>query len=67
MMSHIVLENGGYGNIVFNLMFLMQIRIQKLFDGGKFLRSVTNFIFLEDFNDNHFSHYFLKLYDMMVT
>ena len=34
-MSNVVLQNGGYGNIIFNLMFLMQMRITKLFDGGK--------------------------------
>ena len=22
---------------------------------------------IEDFNDNHFAHYFLKLYDMLCT
>ena len=34
-MSNVVLQNGGYGNIIFNLMFLMQMRITKLFEGGK--------------------------------
>lgn len=37
--SHVVLQNGGYGNIVFNIMFLLQIRITKLFDGGKLNKS----------------------------
>ena len=33
--NHIVLQNGGYGNIVYNIMFLLQIRITKYFQGGK--------------------------------
>jgi len=35
-------------------MYLLQIRISKFFDG-------------EDFNDEKFSHYFFKLYDMLLS
>lgn len=49
-----VLQNGGYGNVVFNILFLLQIRVSKYFEG-------------EDFNDEQFSHYFYKLYDMLLT
>lgn len=49
-----MLQNGGYGNVVFNILFLLQIRVSKYFEG-------------EDFNDEQFSHYFYKLYDMLLT
>ena len=49
---HVVLQNGGYGNIIYNIMYLLQIRISKFFEG-------------EDFDDVKFSHLFLKFYDML--
>lgn len=30
-LPHVVLQNGGYGNIVYNIMFLLQIRVTKYF------------------------------------
>lgn len=38
-LPHVVLQNGGYGNIVYNLMFLLQIRVTKYFHGGKLIFS----------------------------
>ena len=32
---NVILQAGGYGNIVFNLMFLLQMRLTKYFKGGK--------------------------------
>ena len=64
-LPHVVLQNGGYGNIVYNLMFLLQIRLTKYFNGGKSLFLICFMCFIEDFNDEQFSHYFFKLYDML--
>jgi hypothetical protein len=50
----VVLQRGGYGNVVFNLVFLLQVRISKLFSG-------------EDFNDEQFCHYFLRLFDLLLV
>ena len=33
---NVILQAGGYGNIVFNIMFLMQMRLTKYFNGGKY-------------------------------
>ena len=51
--SNIILKNGGYGNFVFYVMFLLQQRVKALFEG-------------EDFNDKNFAHFFLKLHDMLL-
>mmetsp|Transcript_28647 Transcript_28647/g.43274 ORF Transcript_28647/g.43274 Transcript_28647/m.43274 type:complete len:82 (+) Transcript_28647:111-356(+) len=53
-LTHVVMQNGGYGNIVYNLLFLIQIRLTKFFNG-------------EEENDKEFQHFFLKVYDMMHT
>ena len=53
MFPNVILQDGGYGNIVFNIMFLLQLRLTKYFKG-------------EDFNDVQFSQYLLKLYDMLM-
>lgn len=34
--THVVLQNGGYGNIVYSLMYLLQKRIVKYFNGEHF-------------------------------
>ena len=52
--THVVLQNGGYGNIVYSLMYLLQKRIVKYFNG-------------EYFDDVEFSNQFLNLYDMLLT
>lgn len=43
-LPHVVLQNGGYGNIVYNIMFLLQIRLTKYFQGGKFFFLKNNLI-----------------------
>ena len=39
MIEHVVLQNGGYGNIVHCILFLLQHRISKFFNNGKLLFS----------------------------
>ena len=47
-----MLQNGGYGNIIYNVVYLLQKRITTFFNG-------------EDFDDVKFGHLFLKFLDMM--
>lgn len=49
-----VLQNGGYGNIVYSILYLLQKRIVSYFNG-------------EGYDDVQFAHQFLNLYDMLMT